>query len=838
MGAHLNLNGAPSRNEGTTKRMGEGSTPRACPLSTYSSHSGGSNAASTGKRVGLGIARRPVDNLLSNTSNFSAVIDDIDTTDLPKPDRLVNNNKTERAISNDSIMTRNLEIFANGLNTTDGDNILDANSSDSNLNYNDMKTEEKLIKDLNHLAIGAILSDGQDISIVSSTNDSTLGGAYISNNILDDSVVKSDSVNTIRLNSVCIDDIEESYTAPRTKYFFQNAIKPKSQTVTTNNGTLSKNMNNNNSTGSFSQLKTNHGRILPGTSKLYGHSNSTSAILPNNGGFLTPSQRFRLRREKNDTLLRSSIRSKEKYYEEQESSGMELQEGDIDNSMIWSIPMASFSTSSFLRSSNDLNSNINHSSSKFEKGRYKTTGQIPKRNPLGPNVGFMNPPQLSTFDFYAMPTSPVPGINNTSDIQFFKDTTENLSSVYLHSSNRLSKSRLLERSDSAECLPIEFKDASNNGMEDLLLVSENKLDAVSHSRPSWLPPKDSSEKKLHENQISKTMSMASIEQLDRNKGDEERHLRNETNKQKYVIFLDSGITRKSSLQSMNKIIWETPLTPETRYKVYDEILQSDARIITTQYIESFEELMQLLNKMDFPRNKEAEIEKMIGNDIKNKIGGNYEISSDLLLMLQLKSISQQGLIPGDDLLFHHFLLDPSTDGTLKQIWELVNLIQMTCFNDTTREKYDAKILESRGVVSHYLSQDESFKNEFNASCLNSSTWWNILERVDHDLFMWIMDIIIVTNSQSFKKFPIKKEDFINKSWEHYRSKKVIVEYQILISFALNVLLNYHFGFNDLKSLPALDEQSFCIPMPLGHLVNQSFVNSIFIKKWLHYYRKF
>lgn len=102
-----------------------------------------------------------------------------------------------------------------------------------------------------------------------------------------------------------------------------------------------------------------------------------------------------------------------------------------------------------------------------------------------------------------MPTSPIPGLNKVTDFQFIQDTTKSLASVYLHSSNRLSRSKLSERTKSSDFLPIELKEAQNQGMEDLILVSENKLDVVSHSRPSWLPPKDRQEKSFMKGKLTK-----------------------------------------------------------------------------------------------------------------------------------------------------------------------------------------------------------------------------------------------------------------------------------------------------------------------------------------------
>lgn len=644
---------------------------------------------------------------------------------------------------------------------------------------------------------------------------------------------------------------------------------------------------------------------IPMGPSLYGHSNSTSAILPNKTP-LTPSQRYRLRKAQNESALRKSIRKKEKFYDEQETN-TQLKNDNFDASLVWNVPMASLSNSSFLEvadlqasshhhnhshghnhhqphqphhplpppppppnskqpSHTNTNSAINNKNSKNNNGstnpsntsRFTHTrnfsdpfhesnnkamnnGSNGKTHPHHYSYprGLPHPgTNLSFLNFYEMPTSPIPGLSNTSDFQYMQQASANLSNVYENSSHTLSKSKLSERSTSADFLPLEFKTASDLGFEDLILVSENKLEVTSHSRPSWLPPKSPEEKKLHEEQISKSTSMASIEQLDRNKEKEERIVRNETNRQKYVLLLDRGITRNSSLQSLRKIVWETALTDEVRHNVYDEILQNDVHPVTVNYIEPYQDMVNLLRKMDFPRAKEKEIEQLIDVGVRNRLSGQQdEVSPDLLLMLKLKSISRAGLQPGDELLFHHFLLSDSFK-SLQQVWEMVNLVQMVCFNDVCKEKYDSRILNSRGIVAHYLLRSDDFKDEFNPTALNSTTWWNVLQRVSHRLFMWIVDIIVVANNQCFKKYPIRPEDYKDKSWEHYRSKRVVNNYKILLAFVLNILLNYHFGFNDLKSLSSLDDSNFAIPMPLDHVLDADTINSMFIRKWLHYYKKF
>lgn len=94
------------------------------------------------------------------------------------------------------------------------------------------------------------------------------------------------------------------------------------------------------------------------------------------------------------------------------------------------------------------------------------------------------------------------------------------------------------------------------------------------------------------------------------------------------------------------------------------------------------------------------------------------------------------------------------------------------------------------------------------------------------------------NSQPFKNSPINKEKYSEVNWDVYRDNKVLINYQILISFALNVLLNYHFGFNDLKSLADVKDKNFCIPISEENYLDIDEINSLFVGKWKHYFKKF
>ncbi|KAG0661375.1 Bud growth protein [Maudiozyma exigua] len=866
----------------------------------------GSNTSSSNnsnKMVGLGIARRPSDNLLLKYNNNlqhsgsspPSISKNLKGKNIPDSTmRQTNNNileddedqdeinhtlsppkkhfvsKNDRPISNDSISTKASELFSSP-------------SSDLNSRNSSMENDSDIDNSSEHLKISntnnsgsmmeeSIISEGNSTLILNSSeatqkyDQQTPINGNNNNNILDNMNSSIPPSNQRYIYSSNGNQINNNNNG---KFNSANASTPNFKHIPNKNHTTT-NLPSSNHNGNIS----GNGNSFYKPS-LYGHSNSTTAILSNKVP-LTASQRYRLRKEQNETSIRNTIKEKEKFYDEQNGI-LELQEGDIDDSLIWNIPMASFSTSSFLNTSGgkhhkhtsrnrslankqsaidlnhaaaaasssttaDPNNNIMNKAPVLQHNSTKSA-PINSTNQLGHNHKFGNSRKaavsMPVLDFHDMPTSPIPGINRVSDLQYIQETTKNLSSVYIQSQNRLSKSKLSQRTQSADFLPLDLKAASEQGMEDLLLVSEDKLSAVSSSRPSWLPPKDSEEKRMHEYEISKSISMASIEQLDKNKNREERRINDETNRAKLVLLLDRDVTRNSSLNSLRKIVWETSFSKESRRQIYDEVLQSRDRIISKHYMESFDQLSKLLSTMDFPKGKEVEIEQLIKNDIINKrAGAGLETVSDqLMYLLKLKAVSSHGLLPGDALLFHHFLIDGAFNSP-KDVWEMANLLQMTCFSDLCKNKYDAKILQSRGVVANYLLKTDDFKYEFNPSCLNSTTWWNIMERVDHELFMWTMDIIVVANAQSFKNYPIKKQDYEGKDWETYRNKKVVVNYKILLAFALNVLLNYHFGFNDLNELAILQDKGFSIPIPMEELLDSTEVNGMFVRKWLHYFKKF
>ncbi|AEY95413.1 FACL105Cp [Eremothecium gossypii FDAG1] len=548
----------------------------------------------------------------------------------------------------------------------------------------------------------------------------------------------------------------------------------------------------------------------------------TAPALVTTSKALTPSQRYRLRREQNKVALQNSIKQREVFYEEQERGSRgrsaslkgvlglphavdELSE-DISDYLGWDVPVVSPTTGPFLAAAE-----------RSEKHTDRRPGVARSRS--------------STYVDHTMPPSPIPGIQKTSDLEFFTETSKKLSCVYLDTSKETSKSKLYERSQSAELLPIEFKAASDEGMEDLKLVSSGKMAVCSNSRPSWLPPKDTEERARHERQIRQTIDIASLSQIDRTKERAERDTRDEKNRKRLAQLVERGLVRKSTLTELKKICWETSLPPDSRFQIYTTLLQSDtAKLIEEQYIDNFDQVDALFRSMQFPNAKLAEIQAMLAC---TPCTANVAPADDLIYLLQLKAISRQGLLLGDPLLVHH-LLQVGCYST-REIWVLVNILQLTCFNETTKDKYDRRIISSRGTVSTALSADKTFAQEFNSKCLNFTTWWHLMARLDHAVFMWCLDIIVAENSQPFKSNPIIRDKLNGKDWDYYRDLHVVVNYRIICALTLTVLLSYHFGFNNLYDLSFVDPAFQIIGPEQGDLGD---VHATFIKKWHHNYKKF
>ncbi|SSD61829.1 uncharacterized protein SCODWIG_03590 [Saccharomycodes ludwigii] len=577
---------------------------------------------------------------------------------------------------------------------------------------------------------------------------------------------------------------------------------------------------------------------------------------------------------------------------------------------IWNVPIAASSTSTFLTTMNTSINGKNNSASNNRKTKSlssssnattsisgfpattATTTSSSSKNLSSTHIQTspLATPQLpvsQNLDYNCMQPSPIPGVTKKGRElnDFFQKTTNNLTQIYEASSKNYGASQLQKRKIFAESLPLSLKNASDEGFEDLTLVSEDKLQYISNSRPMWLPPKDVSEKTKHDKFIGDAINTASVEQMNRSNNLQKQLIMLGKNQKRLDDILSKGIlTKQHYLVELRSMCWESrglffsnKGKKNNMLKTYNTLLLNDVIQLLERY-QPFEKFTnnddpQMLK--DYPPTKTSEIIRLIQNNIPkyNNSNGNTSIPRNLLKLLQYKSFTIEGILPGDIVLFNHFLylFDDGDSGTadntaqeknnLATIWNITCLLQSTVFNNSNvKLKFEEKIVApstSGNVIYRYLSKEASFSKEFNSNVLNWDNLWVIFGRISHDLLQWCLDIIVVNNTAVFykadhsyyvdklrKKLESSTHGYnkYEKLWEYWNTKYMVNNYKILLSLVLNVLLNYHFGFNDFNDLRENMDSKFMIiggsNGNLGFDDDELLLEAGFIKKWLYYYKKF
>lgn len=848
------------------------------------------------KNVGLGIGRRPSDNLMQSY-NYESSATSHDNLHQATPETMSSNSihftppntsvmlRKDRPISNESIITRTSDLFSSPT--------LDYNSNESS-------TTGSLFGD-NNLA-DETFEHNEGVSIISDMETSFISQTQQLTNLQITESSSPDTTATLlkvspshkRTGTQGLNHSGSTLPTISSTHVHDNDVPRDNRSLSSIGSQIEsyKSRSNTHSQSYFSGIDSNNKN--PFSNK---QINKTADYLPHTK-ISDQSQRYKTIKQNQKNLLRQSIKQKERYYDESEQKGLYYGESDLNDALIWNVPMASNSTSSFLISNfethrknidqhgntdcrgsedrkiyehsnssstvdnlatSDLNGKLKSKASStttLRKSGKQIVGPGTFRRTTSQSISHTNSndefgPSIQCVDMgiglCEMPTSPIPGVNNISDSQYLRDTSKHLSTMYVNSSNRLSRSKLLERTRSAGTLPLHWKEAQEEGLEDLVLLSDNKLGLISSSRPSWLPPKDPNEKKMHEKEIERNMTLAALQQLDRSKVLDDRLLNDKTNIQ---IYQESLREQKTPFSVIQRAIWDTPFQGGTlRLDMYQHLLKQDW-VLKDGIFESYNDVLKKSNDVDYPRSKLVELQKTIDLNIKSKSSNNKKLNEsydDLICMLKLKSLSLGGQSPGDELLFYHLLCE--YPGELSKVWNVVHLIQLACFDDKCKESFDAKIVSRHGLVGQYLTRPE-FAHELNSRNLNTTNMWSFFQRFPHDLFLWVLDIIVVLNAAKRRRRSLPTDGAL--WWERYSDKQTSSNYKILIALTLNVLVNYHFGFDDFLHLNELQDPTFSIPAkeePTGHettfertrsattCADTTILESRFIANWRKMYKK-
>ncbi|KAL6940790.1 hypothetical protein ACO0QE_004707 [Hanseniaspora vineae] len=697
---------------------------------------------------------------------------------------------------------------------------------------------------------------------------------------------------------------------------------------------------------------------------------------------MTPSQRLRMRREQNKNSVKNSIKYKEFYYDKHESmEKLRDQHGNIqpsqpsplntnplnngplkniknmknkpashsDDFLVWNVPVAlnsaAFHQSTMMNSKpGKPTSSLQHSTTMGNAAgaHLQTVGPQPSLGKRANSTSVLpSNPQLSSIQAMhmgEMPASPIPGITTKGDKMntLYESTTRSLSQMYLNNSKSFSQVQLQTRMNSMDSLPQMVKTAGDEGLEDLKLVSDEKLKNVTSTRPMWLPIKSPREIKKHESELSKTMSMVSIDKLNFNRKLDELPKKIADQKERFDNIINnelqlgtSGksvntINRNSLGQVLQNILWECPniITLEERLATYKKLTYFSLyqTHFGSQIYNRFDDLYNEKYRItEFNPTKLAEIVKLIRLNLVDYTNvseseESTKIPENLITLIKLKMLTPAGLQNRDIIMFNILLKFYDTGNEkscLETVWELNEVLSLVCFNNSVVEKFNEKIMSKSGPVFKYLSVESNFDQEFQASNLKFDNFFHILDKLPKSLTLWVLDVILVSNIIVFKSNNLEhynkklvtklteikltnpsssstssSNKYENMLFEYWNRKYMTKNYKVLIALVLNVLLNYHFGFNDFDDLKKLSSKSYnLLGLPSSrsslsldnassssvlkkHLSYRSSVSSGgsrasmssgqgtggdkqilidgdeyvliegFMKKWLHYYKKF
>lgn len=343
---------------------------------------------------------------------------------------------------------------------------------------------------------------------------------------------------------------------------------------------------------------------------------------------------------------------------------------------------------------------------------------------------------------------------------------------------------------------------SNYTIDELRMLSPEKLEHLSSTRPMWLPPKSSHESQKHQQQISEVIESFSKKEIDKKEKNFQKLKGLLINNQKWFeVTVKHQEIHRPVIHTMRHLCWKSNIPNDLRFKIWHDVLNyynkkngfdvvDDSSNSKSQQPELFEALKEKLDGIN-TEYLEPEIELIVSSIYPNMqlFQKGQELYPALKQLLLFKKISTSGLQYGDEALLGLFLLY----FTPQESFNLLNLVKKNVINDEFTTKFNSNV-SSNYVMTKYLSKH--FKDEI--PLINTRNMYKIFMKFDPELLIKIFDHLVLNNS-----------------------------YKVCYCMVLVVLKFYHFGFLDLKQL-SLDD---------GMIIDID-NHEEFIEKFTYYYKKF
>jgi hypothetical protein len=512
---------------------------------------------------------------------------------------------------------------------------------------------------------------------------------------------------------------------------------------------------------------------------------------------LTPSQRLKLTRK--NSLLKSQ-KQKESYFEDHYNSDEES--SAYDEVLIWNVPYAGGST---------VFSPISGKSTTTLK---QIIDKSPAPMPMSPLPGKISdslPPSPSPLA--SRRPEPKSSSSRTRPLYKHPDEAQSLSRFYEVSSNNYSKRELMKRQKSMPNLPAIVKTASDLGLDDMKLISQEKTNSISSTRPIWLPPKDSKECKKHESAVLKMFEdSARLERLKKEKHNalinaEHRHI------VRWGELNGRGLLRNTSISEIKKLVFKCPVPDYLRYEVWNSFLKAESgkKKKNSELLNSYEKFQELNEKLQSIPNLPADKIESLRESISKWKTENYDRFIDLneeklLELLKLRLISKLGLDFNVDLKLMALLLLKFNQ---TDTFNMANLAKLNVFNNEVTIKKFNDNLAKNSIVKKYLQHNEFSKD---------------LQQLS---FNKILPILVKISSQRISR---STDDIGDENQIIFQIVDILFihnDYKSHYALMITILRHYHFGFLDIDDLLSNSDRKITVPDRFQ-----------FFEHFYHYHKKF
>lgn len=352
--------------------------------------------------------------------------------------------------------------------------------------------------------------------------------------------------------------------------------------------------------------------------------------------------------------------------------------------------------------------------------------------------------------------------NNTSKVSSFSfgtdddlEITQNISNFYNERSTSFSKLVKINREqDVIYKLPNYVK--SQSSVEDLQLISPEKLNCLDQSRPINLPPKNVNDKLKHNKEFHKVLTnfeLNSRASTESRKKLNEQFMFNQQHWFKLMLLNDKELNKKLSndKNSIRKLNWDLIIPEKFRFEYFSKILSStmkedDLNQINNEFNKTNDTYKNLSTQMksskdnEFDRSIETILDRPLFQSIMTEFEENEMVEFSLIKfksnfkhLLYLKSLSENGLKKHDEIfLIPIFLIMFQNNQSIEEIYKLTEMYNYQVLNSEFFNEINSNL-------SNWYSSNHSYSISKVLGPFNHEEFENLSSNVFFEIFIQIND---------------------------------------------------------------------------------------------------